>query len=1400
MAVTSFDGQFSFKQDSLARLGPRERSSMNADQQKAFQNSPFMQGVRKCEDLCFKFTCSRDEERAKRDPSFKPDDEDFNAPKAHTFERGVNYYKVLGIDEYSALDEVKKAYKKLSLVYHPDKTAGLSAEQKEEYAGIFMELKNAYLTLGDQATRRQYDRDRDRDKASFEINGFKPKVRSHFDATEMLKKLQEMQKPPGKIIDVQISVKLEKFLYGGHKKITRMRRVKDFGGFTMQQHLFRVDIPRGASAPHECIFKRKGDHNENTSPDTVNFKISCKPHDVVDWRGDDLVCRSPIYLGSRALREPFLSTQASSVRGRQLLLWGRNPFVHERGTTGANLRVRVLGAGMTQDGALELTCRLGTAPTSSTAQPSRPVSGSAGGYPSATPSSSSTSKPADSGWDKVVVTVRHLQTEAKMWVRVPRTATMADIRAKITTAAGLPRGSTVRLLQQIAGGFTPYPDRQTLGGLTMLNCAGTAWNGVTMTPEKTSQMLQRLSEAMDTAAFQMQLASTKEALRESSFVGQKAKADVLVRLAEVLPDFGLEASAEALAEGLAAARRGDGGGPSQEQQALLDKVLAIERLGEVGSSALGPRGVRPMKRFVLRHGLGPPGGFDFQSPGSETELELVPGNPGESVGGSSSSRSARHGQGGLCEAPAMQRRVARSEAAERSCDAELAQVGEPMTLFTRPTCRVTFFSNMHQAVDGPGRLAHQPLFGMLLSTSACVKKAGVKEWDQLRLKLVPVLQATGFHFLKAARAVLPRTLACARACWEYGPPVDEAADTEFVTENDAALDLWACSQRLHEQPVSTDGEALRERCEQARGERRAFLRRHSAIMRREAVVAQLAPPWKHIGDASFKHGDFFTAASCYTRALDDLRPDGRPEAEVDRAAVAVALSNRAACLAKVRLWEESLSDARAALDSRPNWGRAWSRIGHAAAALGRVQEAVDAYLEAVTFEPSGANVQALSDIVACRGANAEDAHKTKEVGNGAMRTGEHGLAVAQYTYCLALLPPVSKGLNPNNPSDEHAFLRSILHANRSAAFSRLKNWPLALADARSAVASKGDFAKAQTRLGTALLGHSLTEQAYAAFARALQIEANDAVAAKGRQTCLSMLPLWSSCAARKRMRDRFRADLGRPSGSTKVYAISDIHYDHKCNEEWAHEIDSFAFQEDVLIVAGNLCDTRNGLQRALSTLKSKFRRVFYVPGNHEFWVHPSEATKFPDSFAKFLNILELCDELGVDVFPAAVAQDVFVVPLNSWYSADFDEDDPFPDPNSKTDQHCRWPIPDTQIWRYMMRLNRAHVEHLYHGCVLSFSHFLPKQTLPHFAHGGLPKTTGCEALDEQVRALKGSRRVHVYGHAHRHHSEWDGGVLYVNHYHGEEGGKNDRASLMLIYDGKEVCRTPKETRDGAPRF
>jgi len=277
-------------------------------------------------------------------------------------------------------------------------------------------------------------------------------------------------------------------------------------------------------------------------------------------------------------------------------------------------------------------------------------------------------------------------------------------------------------------------------------------------------------------------------------------------------------------------------------------------------------------------------------------------------------------------------------------------------------------------------------------------------------------------------------------------------------------------------------------------------------------------------------------------------------------------------------------------------------------------------------------------------------------------------------------------------------------------------------------------------------------------------------------------------------------DLFRPKGTTKVYAISDVHFDHKINEDWAHRIDDFKFQEDVLIVAGNLTDTKNALARALITLKSKFRRVFYVPGNHELWLAPAEATRYPDSLSKLLAIFELCDELGVDIFPAAVAQDVFILPLLSWYHAGFDQHDPFPDPGAKFDQHCKWPLDaETQVWKYMLKLNEAHLRHPYHGTVISFSHFVPLQGLPISSFGKAAKAMGCEEIDDQVRTIQMRNRVHVYGHSYRKHAQYENGILYVNHYHGEEGGQEEKAPVFLIYDGNRIVKKQVEIYDGPIR-
>jgi curved DNA-binding protein len=63
-----------------------------------------------------------------------------------------DYYKVLGIEKSASQDEIKKAFRKLALKYHPDKTKGdKSAEEK------FKEINEANEVLGDPEKRKKYD-------------------------------------------------------------------------------------------------------------------------------------------------------------------------------------------------------------------------------------------------------------------------------------------------------------------------------------------------------------------------------------------------------------------------------------------------------------------------------------------------------------------------------------------------------------------------------------------------------------------------------------------------------------------------------------------------------------------------------------------------------------------------------------------------------------------------------------------------------------------------------------------------------------------------------------------------------------------------------------------------------------------------------------------------------------------------------------------------------------------------------------------------------------------------------------------------------------------------------------------------------------------------------------------
>jgi predicted phosphodiesterase len=258
----------------------------------------------------------------------------------------------------------------------------------------------------------------------------------------------------------------------------------------------------------------------------------------------------------------------------------------------------------------------------------------------------------------------------------------------------------------------------------------------------------------------------------------------------------------------------------------------------------------------------------------------------------------------------------------------------------------------------------------------------------------------------------------------------------------------------------------------------------------------------------------------------------------------------------------------------------------------------------------------------------------------------------------------------------------------------------------------------------------------------------------------------------------------------RIFALSDIHVDFELNMHWLGKLSSCDYINDTLILAGDVCDEIDRLQKALSILRAKFANIFFVPGNHDLWLRRKECN---DSIEKFRLILELCREIDIKTVPEKITESnsnngVWIIPLFSWYMKPEDGrgslfiQKPGEDPSLPmwSDNHyIKWPVLNDYktIADYFLKMNEKYIHKKYDLPVITFSHFLPREEMmfsedrkkdlvrlakfdrnPSF---NFSRVAGCSKIDEQIRQLGST--IHIYGHQHRNKDRLIDNVRYISH-------------------------------------
>lgn len=245
--------------------------------------------------------------------------------------------------------------------------------------------------------------------------------------------------------------------------------------------------------------------------------------------------------------------------------------------------------------------------------------------------------------------------------------------------------------------------------------------------------------------------------------------------------------------------------------------------------------------------------------------------------------------------------------------------------------------------------------------------------------------------------------------------------------------------------------------------------------------------------------------------------------------------------------------------------------------------------------------------------------------------------------------------------------------------------------------------------------------------------------------------------------------------SARLWALSDLHVRDPRNRRELAGLRSRP--GDTLLVAGDVGESVSDLDWALALLTERFKKVVWVPGNHELWTSPSQPLALRGE-AKYHALVEACRARGVltpddpyEEWPAP-GSGRYLVPLFLLYDYSFRPDDvPFEqavDWARESDVVCvdeevlhPEPYPSRQDWcAARCELSLRRLQALPEGCrTVLVNHFPLRRS-----HAWLPLVPrfciwcGTRRTDDWHRRFRAE--VVVTGHLHLRSTRWEDGVRF----------------------------------------